>query len=161
MTLEHSPSRPLTAAPFAAAALALIPVVGSAGVAGTLLLTGLIGVCYAALRLLPLSLLPETVHADAARTGHAQSGAFTGLWTAGETAGMAVGPGLFALVLAASAFASRLFDAPAAQPGSALTGLLLGFTALPAALMLLSLPLVIAYHRLARAVPPKEIHEPA
>ncbi|WP_031163434.1 MFS transporter [Streptosporangium roseum] len=146
---------------FAAAALALIPVVDSAGVAGTLLLTGLIGVCYAALQLLPLSLLPETVHADAARTGHAQSGAFTGLWTAGETAGMAVGPGLFALVLAASAFASEPFDAPAAQPGSALTGLLLGFTALPAALMLLSLPLVIAYHRLARAVSPKEIHEPA
>ncbi|MDP9862341.1 MULTISPECIES: hypothetical protein [Streptosporangium] len=49
----------------------------------------------------------------------------------------------------------------AAQAGPALTGLLLGFTALPAALMLLSLPLVIAYHRLARAVSPKEIHEPA
>ncbi|MER5421199.1 hypothetical protein [Streptosporangium roseum] len=68
---------------------------------------------------------------------------------------MAVGPGLFALVLAASAFASGPFDAPAVQPGSALTGLLLGFTALPAALMLLSLPLVIAYHRLARAVSPQ------
>ncbi|NUT45233.1 MAG: MFS transporter [Thermoactinospora sp.] len=132
---------------FTVAALALIPAITSVPL--TLAITALVGVCYAALQLLPLSLLPETVHADTARTGHAQAGAFTGLWTAGETAGMALGPGLYAAVLAFTSFASAPFDSPAAQPDSALTGLTLGFTALPAALMLASLPFVVAYRRLA------------
>lgn len=131
---------------FGLVALALIPAIAARSLPATLVLTALAGVCYAALQLLPLSLLPDTVHADTARTGHAQAGAFTGLWTAGETAGLALGPGLFALVLAGSGFAAT----PAAQPPAALTGMLLGFTALPAALMLLSLPLVGWYGRLAR-----------
>lgn len=139
---------------FGVAALAMIPAIGAGALVPTLALTALAGVCYAALQLLPLSMLPDTVHADAARTGHAQAGAFTGLWTAGETAGLAVGPGLFALVLALTGFVSAPFDAPAVQGPSALTGLLLGFTALPATLMLLSLPPILRYGRLAPT--PKE-----
>ncbi|MEV4292224.1 MFS transporter [Nonomuraea bangladeshensis] len=139
---------------FCAVAVALIPAiaVGSAGggLVVTLALTALAGVCYAALQLLPLSLLPDTVHADAARTGQAQSGAFTGLWTAGETAGLALGPGLFALVLTLSGFVSAPTGSPVAQEPVALTGLLLGFTALPALLMLISLPFVARYGRLAK-----------
>jgi Na+/melibiose symporter-like transporter len=134
---------------FGVVAVALVPAIAAGSLVATLALTALAGVCYAALQLLPLSLLPDTVHADAARTGHAQSGAFTGLWTAGETAGLAIGPGLFALVLAVSGFVSAPVDAPVAQPPTALTGLLLGFTALPALLMLISLPFVIRYGRLA------------
>ncbi|MEV0314314.1 MFS transporter [Nonomuraea fuscirosea] len=133
---------------FCGVAVALIPAIASGGLIATLALTALAGVCYAALQLLPLSLLPDTVHADAARTGHAQSGAFTGLWTAGETAGLALGPGLFALVLTLSGFTSAPTEAPVAQPPGALTGLLLGFTALPALLMLTSLPFVVRYGRL-------------
>ncbi|MFK4036132.1 MFS transporter [Nonomuraea wenchangensis] len=135
---------------FCAVAVALIPAVAGGGLAATLALTALAGVCYAALQLLPLSLLPDTVHADAARTGQAQSGAFTGLWTAGETAGLALGPGLFALVLAVSGFVSAPTGSPVAQEPAALTGLLLGFTALPALLMLISLPFVAWYGRLAK-----------
>ncbi|MFG1617192.1 MFS transporter [Nonomuraea wenchangensis] len=135
---------------FCAVAVALIPAVAGGGLAATLALTALAGVCYAALQLLPLSLLPDTVHADAARTGQAQSGAFTGLWTAGETAGLALGPGLFALVLALSGFVSAPTGSPVAQEPAALTGLLLGFTALPALLMLISLPFVAWYGRLAK-----------
>ncbi|MEU1724203.1 MFS transporter [Nonomuraea sp. NPDC005692] len=136
---------------FAVVALALVPAIAAGSLAATLVLTALAGVCYAALQLLPLSLLPDTVHADAARTGHAQAGAFTGLWTAGETAGLALGPGLFALVLALSGFVSAPVESPVAQPAGALTGLLLGFTALPALLMLISLPFVVRYGRLALA----------
>ncbi|MFI6298468.1 MFS transporter [Nonomuraea sp. NPDC050790] len=130
---------------FGLAALGLVPAIAARSLPATLALTALAGLCYAGLQLLPLSLLPDTVHADAVRTGHAQAGAFTGLWTAGETAGLALGPGLFAAVLALSGFAS----ASAAQTGPALTGMLLGFTGLPAALMLLSLPLISRYGRLA------------
>lgn len=134
---------------FAVAAAALYPVITS--VAGVLALSALIGVCYAAVQLLPLSLLPETVHADTGRTGHAQSGAFTGLWTAAETGALALGPGVFALVLAVSAFHSSDFDTPMVQPESALTGLTAGFTLVPALLLLLSVPMLLAYRRLATA----------
>ncbi|WP_431895066.1 MFS transporter [Nonomuraea sp. bgisy101] len=128
---------------FGLVALALIGAISLASVPGVLALTALAGVCYAGLQLLPLSLLPDTVHADAARTGHAQAGAFTGLWTAGETAGMALGPGLYALVLAATGFVS--VEGSVTQPAPALAGLTLGFSALPALLMLASLPLIIWY----------------
>ncbi|MFI6518665.1 MFS transporter [Spirillospora sp. NPDC050679] len=135
---------------FAAAAAALYPAVGAGAVAPSLALIGVIGVCYAAVQLLPLSLLPETVRADAGRTGHAQSGAFTGLWTAAETGALALGPGVFALILAATSFRSADFDHPARQPDSALAGLTAGFTLVPALIMLLSVPLLLAYRRLAK-----------
>ncbi|TDD80294.1 MFS transporter [Actinomadura rubrisoli] len=148
---------------FAATAAALYPAITSGSTGAVLGLTALVGVCYAAVQLLPLSLLPETVHADAGRTGHAQSGAFTGLWTAAETGALAVGPGVFALILALVSFRSSsgggsskdVFDAPVHQPGSALTGLTAGFTLVPALLLLLSVPLLLAYRRLAAA------HHPA
>lgn len=147
----HGPVRCYFAASagFCAIAVALIWAIAAGGLVPTLALTALAGVCYAALQLLPLSLLPDTVHADAARTGQTQAGAFTGLWTAGETAGLALGPGLYALVLAASGFVSAATESPVAQPAGALTGLLLGFTALPALLMLISLPFILRYGRLA------------
>ncbi|WP_460365635.1 MFS transporter, partial [Actinocorallia lasiicapitis] len=141
---------------FAIAATALHPAASAGSVAATLLLDAVIGICYAALQLLPLSLLPETVHADAGRTGQAQPGAFTGLWTAAETGALALGPGIFALVLAAGAFRSADFDSPVAQPGSALTWLTVGATVLPALLLLLSVPFLLSYRRLAAAHQPRK-----
>ncbi|GAA4341150.1 MFS transporter [Actinomadura luteofluorescens] len=139
---------------FAATGAAAYPLITST--AGVLALSALVGVCYAAVQLLPLSLMPETVHADAGRTGHAQSGAFTGLWTAAETGALALGPGVFALILAASSFQSSDLDTPVVQPESALTGLTAGFTLVPAALLLLSLPLLLAYRRRAAVHRPIE-----
>ncbi|WP_026341138.1 MFS transporter [Actinomadura atramentaria] len=134
---------------FAAAAAALYPAVAGGARAAVLAATALVGVCYAAVQLFPLSLLPETVRADAARTGQAQSGAFTGLWTAAETGAMALGPGVYAAVLAVTAFRSSDLDDPVAQPGSALTGLTAGYTLVPALLLLASVPALLAYRRLA------------
>ncbi|MBA8952124.1 MFS transporter [Actinomadura namibiensis] len=143
-------------AAFAAADAALWPAVTAGAVVPVLALTALVGVCYAAVQLLPLSLLPETVRADAARTGHAQSGAFTGLWTAAETGAMALGPGVFALVLAVTSFRSPDLDTPVRQPDTALVGLTAGFTLVPAALLLLSVFPLLAYRRLAAHRPPGE-----
>ncbi|WP_030169264.1 MFS transporter [Spirillospora albida] len=134
---------------FAGTAAALYPAVTSGATAAVLALTALVGVCYAAVQLLPLSLLPETVHADSGRTGHAQSGAFTGLWTAAETGALALGPGVFALILAATSFRSSDLETPVRQPGAALTGLTAGFTLVPALLLLLSVPVLLAYRRQA------------
>lgn len=146
--------RCLTAATgvFALAAVLLWPAAGrgAAHITASLTLCGVLGVCYAALQVLPLSLLPDTVHADAARTGRLQSGAFTGLWTAGETAGLAAGPGLFSLALALAGFVSSTHDHPVAQTATARAGVLLGFSVVPAVLMLASLPALRAYGRRRR-----------
>ncbi|MFC4909606.1 MFS transporter [Actinomadura gamaensis] len=136
---------------FAVADAALMPAVTAGSTGIVLALTALVGVCYAALQLLPLSLLPETVRADAGRTGQAQPGAFTGIWTAAETGAMALGPGVFALILAVTSFRSSDLDVPVRQPGPALTGLTAGYTLVPAALLLLSVPMLLAYRGLAAA----------
>ena len=71
-------------------------------------------------------------------------GVYTGVWTAGETLGLALGPGLFALVLAIGGYRSST-DGDVAQPDRALTAITLGFSVLPAALILLSLVWLVRY----------------
>jgi Na+/melibiose symporter-like transporter len=115
---------------------------------------GLLGVAYAAMQLLPFSLLPDTITDDESRTGQRQAGAFTGVWTAGETVGAAVGPALYAGVLALSSFVSSPADERVAQPSSALTGVLVGMSVLPAALLLVSLPLLVRFARPAPVAVP-------
>lgn len=118
----------------------------------------LLGVGYAAMQLLAFSLLPDTISDDEGRSGRRQAGAFTGVWTAGETLGAAAGPALYAAVLALSSFASAPAEERVAQPSSALTGVLIGMTVLPAVLLLASLPLLA---RFARSVPAATAPVPA
>lgn len=103
------------------------------------------GVGYAGMQMLPLAMLGDTIAADAYTSGRRRAGVFTGLWTAGETLGLALGPGLFGLVLALGGFASSDADHRVAQPDSALTAIVVGFGALPALLLCLSLPLLARY----------------
>jgi Na+/melibiose symporter-like transporter len=121
--------------------------------------TGLVGVGYAGAQVFPLSMLADVAAVDAARTGQNRAGVFTGVWTAGETLGLALGPGVFGLVLALGGYVSST-DADAHQPGSAVTAIVLGFSLLPAALTLTSL-LWLRRYRLtaddvARATPTLE-----
>ncbi|WP_051367315.1 MFS transporter [Hamadaea tsunoensis] len=132
---------------FAAACALGYPAAAAKSVPAVLALAAVLGLCYAALQVLPLALMPDAVVADAARTGRMQAGAFTGAWTAGETAGLAIGPGVYAVLLTLGGFASSTFDAPVAQTATARTMLLLGYTAVPAVLMLVSLPALRAYGR--------------
>jgi Na+/melibiose symporter-like transporter len=60
---------------------------------------------------------------------------FTGLWTAGETLGLALGPGIYALVLQLFGYASSSTGEAAAQDPTARLGVLLGFTVVPALLV--------------------------
>ncbi|MEV3860093.1 MFS transporter [Streptomyces sp. NPDC050095] len=103
------------------------------------------GVGYAGMQMLPMAMLGDAIAADAYRSGKRRAGVFTGLWTAGETLGLALGPGLFGLVLALGGFVSSDADHRVAQPDSALTAIVVGFGVLPAALLLLSLPLLSRY----------------
>ena len=100
--------------------------------------TALVGVGYAGCQVFPLAMLPDAAAVDARRTGSNRAGVYTGVWTAGETLGLALGPGLFALVLAIGGYVSST-DGDVVQPESAVTAIVLGFSLLPAALTLLSL----------------------
>ncbi|MFA6574362.1 MAG: MFS transporter [Nocardioides sp.] len=116
----------------------LAVVAQSAPAAVVFLATGLVGVGYAGCQVFPMAMLPDAAAVDARRTGTNRAGVYTGVWTAGETLGLALGPGVFALVLALGDYRSST-TGDVAQPDSALTAIVLGFSVLPAALTLLSL----------------------
>jgi glycoside/pentoside/hexuronide:cation symporter, GPH family len=98
----------------------------------------LIGIGYAGCQVFPMAMLPDAAAVDARRTGSNRAGVYTGVWTAGETLGLALGPGVFAVVLAIGGYRSST-DGDAVQPDSAVTAIALGFSLLPAALVALSM----------------------
>lgn len=100
---------------------------------------------YAGMQMFPLALLPDTIAADAKETGVQRAGSFTGVWTAGEIAGFAIGPALVLMLLALSGFISSTAGQAVVQPASAVTGVTVAFSLLPATLVALSLPLVLRY----------------
>lgn len=70
----------------------------------------------------------------------------SGLWTAGETLGLALGPGCYLLVLAATGFVSSSGES-VAQSSLATAGIAGGFSLLPAALVALSIILLRGYNK--------------
>src|SRR6478609_7947002 len=116
------------------------------GVAATAASVAVVGVGYAACQMFPLAMLPDVAAADTARTGESRAGTYTGVWTAGETLGLATGPFLYAGVLTLGGYVSST-DAAAVQPDSAHTAITLGFTIIPAALIAASV-LVLRTYRL-------------
>jgi Na+/melibiose symporter-like transporter len=108
------------------------------------LAVALVGIGYAGAQMFPMAMLPDVAAVDAARTGENRIGVFTGVWTAGETLGLALGPGLYAVVLALGGYVSSTNSA-AAQPDSAVTAIAVGFSVVPAALVALSLLLLARY----------------
>jgi Na+/melibiose symporter-like transporter len=73
------------------------------------------------------------------------------VWTAAETLGLALGPGLFALVLAIGGYESST-TGDVVQSDATLTAITYGFSVLPAALVLLSLWSLSRYRLDAREV---------
>lgn len=112
---------------------------------GVYLLVALVGIGYAGIQMFPLAMLPDTLAADAAVHGKQRAGLFTGIWTAGETGGLAIGPGLVGFSLAVFGFISTTAGETVVQPDSALLGIVVAFSVVPAGLMMLSLPLVRRY----------------
>ena len=104
-----------------------------------------IGCGYAGQQVFALSMLPDCIAHDTARTGRRQAGVFTGLWTAGETLGLALGPGIYALILQVFGYVSSSSGEAAPQDGTAKLGVLLGFTVVPAVLVGAAVLLLGAY----------------
>ncbi|MFC8721558.1 MFS transporter [Kitasatospora sp. NPDC057198] len=128
-------------AAFATGSVLLLPTAalldGAARTAATATVVMAMGVAFAGLQLFAFSMLPDAV----AAAGTAEAGAYTGVWTATEATGTAIGPYLYSAVLALGGFASSTGGTHPAQSDTALTALLTGFTLLPAALMALALGL--------------------
>ncbi|MCO8275648.1 MFS transporter [Actinoplanes sp. TRM 88003] len=134
---------------FAAGALALLAAPTLPAVA-VYLLVAVVGVGYAGQQVFAMAMLPDCIAYDTERTGRRQAGVFTGLWTAGETLGLALGPGLFALVLQIFGYVSSSTGEAATQDDTARLGVLLGFTVLPALLVGFAVVLLRAYRDVSR-----------
>ncbi|WP_435746327.1 MFS transporter [Nocardioides sp. SYSU DS0663] len=119
-------------------------VADSAPAAAVYAAVALAGVGYAGCQVFPMAMLPDAAAVDARRTGSNRVGVYTGVWTAGETLGLALGPAVFALVLAVGDYQSSTGGA-VSQPGSAVTAIVLGFSLLPALLVLVSLGWLARY----------------
>ncbi|MFI5489666.1 MFS transporter [Micromonospora echinaurantiaca] len=142
--------RALLAAQGAFAAGSLVLAVGRP--AGLPLLVGavaVLGVAFAGMQLLPFSMVPDVIRAG---TG-VGAGTYTGVWTATEATGAALGPYLYALCLAGGGFVASVAGETVVQPDSALTAVRYGFGLLPAAAMLAAMLLQRRYtlDRVARA----------
>jgi len=94
-----------------------------------------VGVGYAGAQMFPLAMLADV----ASRTEEARTrvGLYTGVWTAGETLGLALGPATYAAVLALGGYVSST-GSTVPQSESALVAIGLGFSLVPAVLVALS-----------------------
>lgn len=107
----------------------------------------LAGIAYAGMQALPMSMLPDATDIDRDLGGRRRSGALSGLWTAGETGSLALGPVVMLALLAAGGFVS---GGVAEQSATAQWAIVAGFSLVPALLAAASLPLL----RTLRAVHP-------
>lgn len=129
---------------FAVAALTILGLLWAPG-PWVYLPVALAGAAYAGMQALPLAMLPDVM----ARDGRDRAGVMSGVWTAGETSGMALGATVLTLVLAATGYVASVGDQVVAQPGSAIVGIIVAFSVVPAALLVLSI-LLLRRYRLRR-----------
>jgi Na+/melibiose symporter-like transporter len=129
---------------FAVAALSLV---GLIWVPGPWLYgpVAIAGAAYAGMQTLPMAMLPDVISHDARAHGDGSAGTFGGVWTAGETAGMALGTTVLAIVLFLSGYVESVAQQEVTQSPEAITGIVISFSVVPAALMALSLLSLMRY----------------
>lgn len=118
----------------------------------------LAGAGYAGMQSLPMAMLPDVISFDAAHGGRGgadaggegRAGIFGGMWTAGETTGMALGATVLTIVLALTGYVESTAAVTVQQPGAAIGGIALSFSLLPAVLMFASL-FALSRYRLREA----------
>jgi Na+/melibiose symporter-like transporter len=108
------------------------------------------GAAYAGMQALPMAMLPDVISHDARLTGAPRAGVFGGMWTAGETTGMALGAAALTVVLTLTGYIQTTAGHSVAQPTTAVSGIAAAFGLIPAALTLLSL-LFLSRYRLRRS----------
>ncbi len=123
---------------FAVAAASLVGMLWAPG-AWVYAPVALAGAAYAGMQSLPMAMLPDVISHDARQHGEGRAGSFGGVWTAGETAGMALGATLLTIALAVTGYVESAGSTVVEQPAAAVVGIVVSFSLLPAALVLLSL----------------------
>ncbi|MET0735759.1 MAG: MFS transporter [Microbacterium sp.] len=108
------------------------------------------GIAYAGMQSLPMAMLPDVIAHDAVTHGPGRAGAFGGVWTAGETTGFALGATILSIVLALTGYVASTAGETVTQPDAAISGIVVSFSVIPAALIGLSL-ITLARYRLRRA----------
>ncbi|MGW3290398.1 MFS transporter [Streptomyces sp. NPDC001002] len=103
-----------------------------------------LGVAFAAMQLLPLSMVPDVVSA-AGPAGSASAGSYTGVWTAAEATGGALGPYVYSACLAAGGFVASSAGEHTTQSSGALAAVRYGFTLVPTVLMTIAIVLQRRY----------------
>ncbi len=104
----------------------------------------LIGVGFAGLQLFPFSMLTDTIEIDFRHNGMRREGLFTGLWIAGEKAGLALGPLVAGSLLQGFGF-KALEGGGLQQSASALVGIRFASSICPAVLLGFGALLVLRY----------------
>jgi Na+/melibiose symporter-like transporter len=99
----------------------------------------LAGAAYAGMQTLPMAMLPDVISHDAKTNGPGRAGIFGGVWTAGETTGMALGAVVLTLILALTGYQEAVAGVTVEQSANAITGIVLSFSIVPAIMIGLSL----------------------
>jgi len=134
----------IASALFAVAALTLTGLLWMPG-AWVYLPVALAGAAYAGMQSLPMAMLPDVISHDAERNGDGQAGIFGGVWTAGETTGMALGATVLSIVLAITGYIATTAGQSVEQPAEAVAGIVLSFSVVPALLIAASLASLARY----------------
>lgn len=96
--------------------------------------------------LMGVAMLPDAMELDRQRTGLQREGVFSGLYAVVEKAGYAVGPAIIGVYMAAAGYLPTTGGRLVSQPAAAVRALYAGATIIPAALLLLSLLLILGYN---------------
>ncbi|WP_308465380.1 MFS transporter [Rathayibacter soli] len=129
---------------FGIAALSMVLLIWAPG-PWVYLPVALCGAGYAGMQSLPMAMLPDVISHDAVSNGPGRAGIFGGMWTAGETTGMALGATVLSIVLAATGYLAHSGTATVAQSAEAVTGIVLSFSVVPGALIAVSLIPLLKY----------------
>jgi Na+/melibiose symporter-like transporter len=138
----------IASAIFGVAALSLIGLIWFPGV-WLYAPVAVAGAAYAGMQTLPMAMLPDVISHDAKAHGEGNAGIFGGVWTAGETTGMALGTTVLTIVLAISGYVESIGQQVVTQSPAAIAGIVISFSVVPAVLMALSL-VTLARYRLRK-----------
>ncbi|MDL9947801.1 MFS transporter [Gordonia sp. ABSL11-1] len=106
---------------------------------------GIAGAAYAGMQSLPMAMIPDVISDDERRHGPGSAGIVGGVWTAGETTGMALGAVVLTVFLTLGGYVSSEADTDITQPAAATTAMIVAFSIVPAALAAGSLVLIRRY----------------
>ena len=95
--------------------------------------------------LMALSMLTDTIAFDQKRTGQSRSGLYSGIFSAIEKVGFALGPAIAGIILSVGGFAGSKSGDVAAQTPQAIATLTLAFCVYPAVVKVLGLLIFTRY----------------